>query len=77
MPKGSPRVVLRLSPGLLAAIEAEIRTAETAKSGGQWTVSSYIRTAIADKLLHAERSRRAKRHDPASIDATLPDCGRR
>jgi hypothetical protein len=77
MAKGSPLVVLRLSPALLSALKEEVRAANETREGDLWTVSSWCRQAVSDKLRHADRSRRDKRHAASPLDPTLPTSGRR
>ena len=62
MSKGSPNVVVRVHVDLLAEIDAEVEQSATSRPGEPWTRSSFIISAIREKLAHQRRSRgRARR----------------
>jgi DNA-directed RNA polymerase subunit RPC12/RpoP len=60
MNAGNKPVLVRLPAELLQAIGEEILASYQVRKEGQWTVSSWIRQAIRDKLAHCERSRKRK-----------------
>lgn len=54
----SSYVPIRIPNETLTQIEAIVARSVTHRSDDPWTVSSWIKAAIADKLAHNERGRR-------------------
>lgn len=64
MSAGSPIVPIRVPADLLAAVDAVIaRTADTRRDG-PWTRTSFILSAVREKLQHMHRSNRKNRRHP-------------
>lgn len=59
MSKGSPIVGVRLSPLILAAVNDAVANYRETRKSGPMTLSRWIQEAIASKLAHAARSKRA------------------
>lgn len=59
MSKGSPVVKCRVKPHLVAAIEADIIRLNRLPQHGAMTVTEWLLAAIAEKLDHPHRSRKA------------------
>ncbi len=70
--KGNRKVVVRIEPTLWALIEEEISRAESDPIRPPYTVSSWVRQAMIDKLRHADRSRKVKRPALALLTASPP-----
>lgn len=75
MSKGNKAVKVRLTQEKLAAIEAEImRKRKHFATPEDYSVSDFIREAIAEKLDHVERCKRASKkrrlsvHDPMLVE---------
>lgn len=60
MSKGSKIVPVRLPAQLLELVEIELLTRSTGPKGRHLTISKWVRSAITEKLKHAERSRRKR-----------------
>lgn len=63
MGKGNPLVAIRLEPGLLENIDADVFRANRRGRKTETSRSSWIRAAILEKLAHRARSRRSKKTD--------------
>lgn len=61
MTVGNPKLVVRVTEGVLEQIHAAIRKRNSRSRDEPWDVSAFVRTAIRDKLAHLERSRRSRR----------------
>lgn len=69
MSKGNPIIPVRLTPELIAEIEAAIERANdsTARADKEpYTVSEWIRSAIREKLAHGARGRSRKQQQPTA-----------
>lgn len=60
MQKGSPRIILRVPPLLLAAVDAEIERTNKNVKLAPFCRSTWVLAAIIAKLNHAERSRKKR-----------------
>ena len=59
MSKGSPKVVIRLTPEILASMEAKIASYNATQfTRDSLNVSEFIRRSILEKLAKRERSNR-------------------
>lgn len=67
MSKGSPIVKLRLPGDLQAQVEQEIERTNCNRAAEPFTVSTWIRAAIVEKLAHARRSRCKKSKEGACV----------
>lgn len=73
MSKGNKAVKVRLTQEKLAAIEAEImRKRKHFATPEDYSVSDFIREAIADKLDHVDRNRKASRKRRLSVKDPRP-----
>lgn len=61
MAAGSPRIIFRCPPLLLAAIDAEIARTNRNVKVEPFNRSTWVLAAISQKLAHAARSRKTKR----------------
>lgn len=61
MSKGNPKVVLRLTPELLAQVHSAIERNNLTRTDEPYDVSEWIRQAIRERLDKQERSRKGKR----------------
>jgi hypothetical protein len=61
MSKGSPIISLRLSPLVLAAVDAAIERGNKYRTAAPWTRTAWIHAAIHEKLAHSIRSNRPKK----------------
>lgn len=57
MSRGNPLTVVRLKRDILVKIDKEVSVHNEALPGMGWTRSSWIREAIHEKLIRAERQR--------------------
>lgn len=65
---GTPRTTVRLPLELSERIEAQLQSLLTWSPLGEWTVGSFIRAAIEEKLAKMARSRsRRPRRLPSTI----------
>ena len=61
MSKGSPVTPLRIPQDLLDLVRIQIDQSECYRRGEPWTLSSFIRAAILEKLAKMKRSRKPRR----------------
>jgi hypothetical protein len=59
--KGSKIIPVRFPAEELAAVEAYLKESESTRSGEPWTISTFIKKAVREKLDHIQRSRKSKR----------------
>lgn len=64
MSKGSPIVPIRIPPDLLGEMERVIAARNVVTRGEPWTRTGFVISAIREKLLKMERSRRGKAVKP-------------
>jgi hypothetical protein len=74
--KGNPRVIVRMERALLDAIAFEIERTNRNRKGPPYELSSWLRQAALDKLLHAARARHADAGELRTLTA-FTDEGRR
>jgi hypothetical protein len=74
MSKGSKKVVIRLPDGLDDLVKGIVLTTNAVKGAKKYTLSSWIRKAICEKLNHLKRSKRSKGVEPdPQFDELLND----
>lgn len=61
MSKGTPLIAVRIHPQLYAEMEATIERANLYRIEEAYDVSSFVRTAIREKIAHMKRSRRTRK----------------
>lgn len=66
MSKGTAIYYVRLPATLVELTQATIALRGLGKSGKQWTLSDFIRVAMAEKILKMNRSRRRAIDSPAA-----------
>ena len=72
--KGNPKITVRATPAVIAEIQAECDATAKARKRGPTTVTEFVLAAIAEKLAHLNRSRKArreKRNVPPDTSAAL------
>lgn len=69
MSQGSKIVPVRIPADLLKAVEADLRSCNAYLPDCPYTVSDWVRKAIAERLAKHARSRSARR--PASNDTVI------
>lgn len=75
MSKGSQVIPVRIPKELLTEIEQAIQSANLTTGLEPYTVSSWIRKCVAEKLAHLKRSRRRPRgrKDRPQESGNIPD----
>ena len=71
--KGSPMVSLRIPADVLAAIVREVDRSMLGNRGEPYDRSSFILSAIKEKLAHRERSRKGRGRKPSAADTSAAD----
>ena len=69
MSKGTPRVVIRLADQVVQEIELAIARRNLWSREVPWTLSDFLRVAIAEKLQKMARCRRPRRR-PSAPDSS-------
>ena len=72
MSKGSPIVPIRVPAELLVEVDRYVSESADSRKGEPWSRSSFIVTAIRDKLFHLERGRsRSRARSRARLQARV------
>lgn len=71
MASGSPRIIFRCPPLLLAAIDAEIERTNNNVKVEPYNRSTWVLAAIQAKLAHSLRSRQKRAFRKAKKDAAV------
>jgi len=66
MSKGNPIVPIRIERPILMEMEAVIRKRNENSPNAPWTRTSFIVTAILEKIMHMERSRKKRKRKSKS-----------
>lgn len=63
--RGSPRVTVRITPLILASVNAEIERLNLNPLNEPWNMTAFINAAIVEKIAHSQRSRKKRRKQAA------------
>lgn len=75
MSRGSPIVPVRISPELLSQLKSLLEERNQRSSGAEWSMSDYIRSALAEKVAHTMRSRKGRKKPKGVIVHNVKEGG--